>query len=648
MNKISWLEIQNIFPEASAMHKEKFTKLFAKLGKLELTSDDIDSIIKTPKKAEFTRMFYDSVGQVLGRIDTDDAGDSRCYDKLGNYMGSTFGGQTLNSAGEIVAHSDVLSSLLFREERVTAVSKEDMHKYPDKPWLEGKHCTRCENFLKEESFPNSDSDMCNSCVEDEREGCSIGLNDLRESSKKQANLDEFISKWNESRAFRIEALEHAELKTDLTSDMPWEKLEKHIQRYIYGKWMGLYVAMKRVSRVVQRTDGWHVLSEKGKNLGGPYKTKAEAVKRLRQVEYFKHHGIKKSAGTELWQTADGKWWLLSTVTMTQVGPFFNDKFKAVEYAVDEKRWTPDAGKRVFDNPQPDGVGDPEMFETEHSSCSTNPITLAHVIDAVGIDYTELEERAEDYVPVSTSRGKYRLYEIVNTPFGKGRIITRQTESKPYSYGVRITNTDEVEIVDEKDIKRTKKSTTMNRETQQSYSLDSIIGSDDKKKSIDLNDVIDDYKKSSILKVGADIQWIIELWKKESEKVMKDLVEESPEFADEYATGHIPLHEEYSTHDLKRVTVPYMEGSISKDQAEKLLRDLLYQFREKLYTDHGLSHEQVVKDKENEEVKESSQDQLPAYGTSDIYPYSGTGAGMPSSGDLSRIINDTPSRNIQVK
>lgn len=34
--------------------------------------------------------------------------------------------------------------------------------------------------------------------------------------------------------------------------------------------------------------GYKVLSEKGKNLGGPYKTKKEAEKRLRQVEFFKH------------------------------------------------------------------------------------------------------------------------------------------------------------------------------------------------------------------------------------------------------------------------------------------------------------------------------------------------------------------------
>jgi hypothetical protein len=34
--------------------------------------------------------------------------------------------------------------------------------------------------------------------------------------------------------------------------------------------------------------GYKVLSSKGRNLGGPYKTKEEAEKRLRQVEFFKH------------------------------------------------------------------------------------------------------------------------------------------------------------------------------------------------------------------------------------------------------------------------------------------------------------------------------------------------------------------------
>jgi hypothetical protein len=41
--------------------------------------------------------------------------------------------------------------------------------------------------------------------------------------------------------------------------------------------------------IVKKKTGYYVLSEKTKrNLGGPYKTREEAVKRLRQVEYFKH------------------------------------------------------------------------------------------------------------------------------------------------------------------------------------------------------------------------------------------------------------------------------------------------------------------------------------------------------------------------
>jgi len=52
-------------------------------------------------------------------------------------------------------------------------------------------------------------------------------------------------------------------------------------------------SLDKSATVTHREDGWHVLSEKGKNLGGPYKSKEEAVKRLRQVEYFKHHGSLK-------------------------------------------------------------------------------------------------------------------------------------------------------------------------------------------------------------------------------------------------------------------------------------------------------------------------------------------------------------------
>jgi hypothetical protein len=49
-------------------------------------------------------------------------------------------------------------------------------------------------------------------------------------------------------------------------------------------------ALAREVTMIKKTEGgYKVVSEKGnKNLGGRYKTKKEAEKRLQQVEYFKH------------------------------------------------------------------------------------------------------------------------------------------------------------------------------------------------------------------------------------------------------------------------------------------------------------------------------------------------------------------------
>ncbi len=46
--------------------------------------------------------------------------------------------------------------------------------------------------------------------------------------------------------------------------------------------------------IVKQGSEYHVKSEDGtKHLGGPYKTKEEAEKRLREIEYFKHKGTSK-------------------------------------------------------------------------------------------------------------------------------------------------------------------------------------------------------------------------------------------------------------------------------------------------------------------------------------------------------------------
>lgn len=40
--------------------------------------------------------------------------------------------------------------------------------------------------------------------------------------------------------------------------------------------------------IKKTSKGYVVVSHKGKKLGGPYKTREAAKKRLQQVEYFKH------------------------------------------------------------------------------------------------------------------------------------------------------------------------------------------------------------------------------------------------------------------------------------------------------------------------------------------------------------------------
>lgn len=48
----------------------------------------------------------------------------------------------------------------------------------------------------------------------------------------------------------------------------------------------------------KKNNKYYVLSESGKNLGGPYSSREEAEERLRQVEYFK----KVDKENKKWQT----------------------------------------------------------------------------------------------------------------------------------------------------------------------------------------------------------------------------------------------------------------------------------------------------------------------------------------------------------
>lgn len=48
--------------------------------------------------------------------------------------------------------------------------------------------------------------------------------------------------------------------------------------------------------MIRRTKkGWKVVSEEGKNLGGPYSTEAQAEDRLAEVHMFEHMDKKKKS-----------------------------------------------------------------------------------------------------------------------------------------------------------------------------------------------------------------------------------------------------------------------------------------------------------------------------------------------------------------
>jgi hypothetical protein len=82
---------------------------------------------------------------------------------------------------------------------------------------------------------------------------------------------------------------NVEQEKDKLIDQLAKEIDPEKKQFLQQKYKNLMRAsLNKVARVVHHKDGWHVLSEKGKNLGGPYKTKGEAVKRLRQVEYFKN------------------------------------------------------------------------------------------------------------------------------------------------------------------------------------------------------------------------------------------------------------------------------------------------------------------------------------------------------------------------
>jgi hypothetical protein len=99
-----------------------------------------------------------------------------------------------------------------------------------------------------------------------------------------------------------------------------------------------------VINVIKKKGGkWYVLSETGKNLGGPYDTKAEAEKRLKQVEFFKRNTFQSLtanfSGKVRHDTMEGRPYLVAPMIMAVVG-ILNGSEGPLYYPEEELSKTP--------------------------------------------------------------------------------------------------------------------------------------------------------------------------------------------------------------------------------------------------------------------------------------------------------------------
>lgn len=92
--------------------------------------------------------------------------------------------------------------------------------------------------------------------------------------------------FQEIRGTRISRAVGAADKIEALSNLDFRSLKARKARRRQG--FGIQAGKRGKQMIKKVAGGYKVLSENGKNLGGPYKTKKEAEKRLKQVEYFKH------------------------------------------------------------------------------------------------------------------------------------------------------------------------------------------------------------------------------------------------------------------------------------------------------------------------------------------------------------------------
>lgn len=464
MQKISWKSLQAKFPKYAVQYADEFKELFSKSGK-ELSIEDIDNYLNTEtsttayKIGSYIRYFQDNTGQIIGRVEvSDDNGDSRAFDASGTLQGYVLNGFTYNAQGELLAQSDIISSLLVKENRVQA-SKNSFKNLLN--WFQASYEGKVfksktigdyEVQLNEVSYAEGKPAYDHAEVaiypiefsQGKREPIKV------KNFKDIVEAEEMYSKINGEEDFNLLNTKQADSPLEI---LVKDETGKELQRMDSVQFMKAMEAPRNmnVADGIKKYNETHsekaelvvkkqanetpAIGDKVIVLGGKFKDEVGELQDINNIENYRdiatvnldNHGIHYLDYQDIRKVAD-KQAIYQEVSMKQA-----TEKQADERLINPRMHIPESYSPLYE----ERIVRPE----EWTSYSMEDI------------YEEEEEQPKKYIPKKKQRGEYNLHEIVMTPEGRGRIVMKQVDYEPYSYTVALTGKDEITIVNESKIQR---------------------------------------------------------------------------------------------------------------------------------------------------------------------------------------------------
>lgn len=375
--------VDNVVKDAITVWKEKGFSDDKITEKVEALYNDLQNIsdkgqfiavmkqyMRSRDRASFKRMgsyisyFYDHIGTIIGRIEVGDNGDSFAYNSKGELVGKTFEGKTFDGTGSLIAQSDILSSLLVKEDRVVTSYR-----------IVSENIETLRNFVK---------DKFNECLIDKELFSLSNLIDFFKNRYSDNKL-EFTDLEREAviKKFLDERVIKMNSKNGLSVTIPAEEFVD-TKEWIKNKVINLMAEGNSVEQTAQYLFN-----------NGDCNTIEEAKELIRGIvrEEYNRLGSRLSfkVGTEI----------------------------------------------------------PSVYNIDTDFFS---VQLEELEGEEDIESVEVEPRKR-YIPKLKGKGKFEINDKVKTPHGIGEVVLRQLEYRPYSYTVRMLETGELEVVEERDMRK---------------------------------------------------------------------------------------------------------------------------------------------------------------------------------------------------